>query len=89
MATMAEPGENEQPAAMTTETAQVIIDVFRATHPGAASEIGHFVDSIVNRPGDDVPDLDRATESSGMSVSPQAAQAAVEFVMAAMLMASV
>jgi hypothetical protein len=74
---------------MTPETAQVIIGVFRATHPGAASEIGHFVDSIINRPGDDVPDLDRVAERSGASVSLLAAQAAVEFMMAAMLRASV
>jgi len=83
-----EPTEGEQPGTMTRETAQLIIDLFRATHPSAAGEIGHFVDSIIHGLGDDVPDLDRVAERSGASVSPQAAQAAVEFVMAAMLMAS-
>ena len=85
---MAEPGKDEQPATMTPERAQVIIDLFRAAHPSAAVEIGHFVDSIIDGPGDDVFDLDRVAERSGASVSPQAAQAAVEFMMAAMLMAS-
>jgi hypothetical protein len=82
---MAERRKDEQPAVMTPETAQIIIDAFRATHPRAASELGNFVDSIINRPSDDVPDLDRVAERSGASVSPQAVQAAVEFVMAAML----
>ena len=88
MAKMVEPGKGEQPGTMTREIAQVIIDLFRATHPGAAAEIGHFVDSIIHGLGDDVPDLDRVADRSGASVSPQAAQAAVEFVMAAMLAAS-
>ena len=85
---MVETSKDEQPAAMTPERARVIMDLFRASHPSAAVEIGHFVDSIIHGPGDDVPDLDRVAEHSGASVSPQAAQAAVEFVMAAMLMAS-
>lgn len=85
---MAEPTQSEQPGIMTRETAQVIIDLFQATHPAAASEIGRFIDSIIHGLGDDVPRLDRVAEHSGASVSPQAAQAAVEFVMAAMLMAS-
>jgi hypothetical protein len=88
MTKMGEPGEGEQPGTMTREVAQVIIDLFRATHPSAAAEIGHFVDSIIHGLGDDVPDLDRVAERSGASVSPRAAQAAVEFVMAAMLVAS-
>jgi hypothetical protein len=88
MAEMAEMSKDEQSATMTPQRAQVIIDLFRAGHPGAAAEIGHFVDSIIHGPGDDVPDLDRVAEHSGASVSAQAAQAAVEFVMAAMLMAS-
>ncbi len=88
MAEVAEPTKDEQPATMTPERAQVIIDLFRAAHPSAAVEIGHFVDGIIHGPGDDVPDLDRVAERSGASVSPQAAQAAVEFMMAAMLMAS-
>ncbi|HYA52094.1 MAG TPA: hypothetical protein VEG33_13075 [Streptosporangiaceae bacterium] len=88
MTKMAEPTEGDQPGTMTREKAQVIIDLFRATHPSASAEIGHFVDSIIHGPGDDVPDLDRVAEHSGAFVSSQAAQAAVEFVMAAMLMAS-
>jgi hypothetical protein len=88
MTKMAEPTEGGQPGIMTRERAQVIVDLFRATHPSASAEIGHFVDSIIHRLGDDVPDLDRVAEHSGASVSSQAAQAAVEFVMAAMLMAS-
>jgi len=85
---MAEPRKGDQPGTMTSENAQVIIDLFRATHPSAAAEIGHFVDSVIHGPGDDLPDLGLVAEHSGASVSPQAAQAAVEFVMAAMLMAS-
>lgn len=85
---MAESIEGDQSGTMTRETAQVIIGLFRAAHPGAAAEIGHFVDSIIHGPGDDVPDLDRVARHSGASVSAQAAQAAAEFVMAAMLMAS-
>jgi hypothetical protein len=88
MTKMVEPWKGDQPGTMTPERAQVIIDLFRAAHPIAAAEIGHFVDSVIHGPGDDVPDLDRVGEHSGASVSPQAAQAAVEFVMAAMLMAS-
>jgi len=85
---MVEPGKGEQSGEMTRETALVIVDLFRATHPSAAVEIGHFIDSIIHGLGDDVPDLGRVAERSGASVSPQAAQAAVEFVMAAMLVAS-
>jgi hypothetical protein len=85
---MAEPPHGEQPATMTSSKAQEIIDLFRAAHPAAAAEIGHFVDSIIHRPGDDLPAADQAAGHSGAAVSPQAAQAAVEFVMAAMLMAS-
>lgn len=85
---MTESAEGGQRSTMTGETAQVIMDLFRATHPGAAAEIGHFVDGIIHGLGDDVPDSGRVAEHSGASVSPQAAQAAVEFVMAAMLMAS-
>lgn len=85
---MTQSAGGEQPRAMTRETAQVIIDLFQATHPGAATEIGQFVDSIIHGLGDDVPRIDGVAEHSGASVSPQAAQAAVEFVMAAMLMAS-
>jgi hypothetical protein len=88
MTKMVEPTEGEQPGTMTLEKAQVIIDLFRASHPSAAAEIGHFVDSIIHGLGDDIPDPDQAAEHSGASVSSQAAQAAVEFVMAAMLMAS-
>jgi hypothetical protein len=86
MAAMVEPRADEQPTTMTPERAKVIIDLFRAAHPSAAAEIGHLVDSVIHGPGDDVPD--RVAEHSGASVSRQAAQAAVEFVMAAMLMAS-
>ena len=85
---MAEPKTDEQPMAMTPERAQVIIDLFRAAHPGAAAEIGHFVDSVIHRLGDDVTEPDGPAQHSGASVSPQAAQAAAEFVMAAMLQAS-
>lgn len=85
---MVEPRNDEQPGGMTPERAQVITDLFQAAHPEAAAEIGRHVDSIIHGPGDDVPDLDRADERSGASVSLQAAQAAAEFVMAAMLMAS-
>ena len=85
---MVEPRKDEQPTTMTPERAKVIIDLFQAAHPSAAAEIGHLVDSVIHGLGDDVPDPDRVAEHSGASVSPQAAQAAVEFVMAAMLMAS-
>jgi hypothetical protein len=88
MTKMVEPTEGEQPGKMTREKAQVIIDLFRASHPSAAAEIGYFVDSIIHGLGDDIPELDQVAEHSGASVSPQASQAAVEFVMAAMLMAS-
>jgi hypothetical protein len=85
---MVQPGKDEQAPAMTPERAQVIVDLFRFTHPSAAAEIGQLVDAVIHGPGDDVPDFDRAAVHSGASVSPQTAQAAVEFVMAAMLMAS-
>jgi hypothetical protein len=58
MAEMAEIRNDEQPATMIPERARVIIDLFRAAHPSAAAEIGHFVDSIIHGSGDDVPDLD-------------------------------
>ena len=74
--------------AMTPDSAQVIVDLFRHTHPDAAAEIGHLVDSVIHGPGDDAPEPDRPAGHSGTSASPQAAQAAVEFVMSAMLMAS-
>ena len=70
MAEMAETSKDEQPAAMTPERAQVIVDLFRAAHLSAAAEIGQFVDSIIHGPGDGVPDLDRVAEHSGASVSP-------------------
>jgi hypothetical protein len=85
---MVEPTKGEQPGAMTPAHAQAIIGLFRAAYPAAAAEIGHFVDGIIHGLGDDVPDLDRVAGRSGAAVSPQAAQAAVEFVMAAMLMTS-
>ncbi len=85
---MVEPTEGEQPGAMTPAHAQAIIGLFRASHPSAAPEFSHFVNGIIRRLGDDVPDLDQAAGRSGAAVSPQAARAAVEFVMAAMLMAS-
>jgi hypothetical protein len=85
---MEQRGKDEQPSAMTPETAQVIVDLFRYSHPSAAAEIGQLVDAVIHGLGDDVPDLDRAAVHSGASVSPQTAQAAVAFVMAAMLMAS-
>jgi hypothetical protein len=88
MTKMVEPTEGEQPGNMTREKAQVIVDLFRASHPSAAAEIGHFVDSIIHGLGDDIPELGQVAEHSGASVSPQASQAAVEFVMAAMLVAS-
>jgi hypothetical protein len=85
---MVQYGQDERTATMTPESAQVIIDLFRSTHPRAAAEIGQLVDAVIHGPGDDVPDPDEAAGHSGASASPQAAQAAVEFVMAAMLMAS-
>ena len=85
---MVEPKEDEQSGTMTPETAQVIIDLFRTSHPDAAAEIGQFVDRIIHGFGDDVPDPGRVAGHSGASVSPRASQAAAEFVMAAMLMAS-
>jgi hypothetical protein len=81
-------GKYDQASSMTPETAQVVIELFRSTHPSAAAEIGQLVDDVIHGPGDDVPESERAAAHSGASVSPQAAQAAVEFVMAAMLMAS-
>jgi hypothetical protein len=74
--------------AMTAERAQVITDLFRAAHPGAAAEIGNFVDGIVHAPGDDVTGPGGRIHDAGGPVSMRAAQAAVEFVMAAMLTAS-
>ena len=85
---MAETKRAEQPGAMTPERAQVIIELFRAIHPSAADEIGHFVDGIVHGLGDDVADPGGLARDAGAPVSMQAAQAAVEFVMAAMLTAS-
>ncbi|MGE5286238.1 MAG: hypothetical protein ACM3ML_03345 [Micromonosporaceae bacterium] len=73
---------------MTVERAQVITDLFQAMHPSAAAEIGKFVDGIIHALGDDVIGLDRPARDAGGPVSMQAAQAAVEFVMAAMLTAS-
>ena len=73
---------------MTPESAHVIVDLFRFSHPGAAAEIGQLVDSVIHGPGDDVPDVDRTAAHSGAAVAPRTAQAAVEFVIAAMLMAS-
>jgi hypothetical protein len=88
MAQMAEPTRHEQPATMNPERAQVIIGLFRAAHPDAAAEIGHLVDTVIHGLGDDIPDVGKPAQGSGASVSPQAARAAVEFVMAAMLAAS-
>lgn len=85
---MAERSLDKQSGGMTPERAEVIADLFQAAHPSAAAEIGHHVDSIIHGPGDDVPDLGQVTGHSGASLSLQAAQAAAEFVMAAMLMAS-
>lgn len=73
---------------MTPENAQVIIDVFRSAHPAAAAEIGRLVDAVIHGLGDDLPESGQASGHSGASASPQAAQAAVEFVMAAMLVVS-
>jgi hypothetical protein len=85
---MAQSGNDHRASAMTPGGAQVIVDLFRQSHPSAAAEIGQLVDSVIHGPGDDEPDVERAAGHSGASVSPQGAQAAVEFVMAAMLMAS-
>ncbi len=79
---------SEQSDAMTRATAQLIIKEFRAAHPQAASEVGRFVDSIIHGGGDDLPDAGQVAGRSGASVSLETAQAAVEFVMAAMLLAS-
>jgi hypothetical protein len=88
MIEMLETKTGEQPGSMTAETAQIITDLFRAIHPSAAAEIGNFVDGIVHALGDDVTDLDGHVRDAGGPVSMRAAQAAVEFVMAAMLTAS-
>ncbi len=85
---MADTRRAERPGAMTPERAQFIIELFRAIHPSAADEIGHFVDGIVHGLGDDVADPGGLARDAGAPVSMQAAQAAVEFVMAAMLTAS-
>jgi hypothetical protein len=85
---MDEPSTGKQPGGMTPERAQVITDLFQSAHPGAAAEIGHYVDSIIHGPGDDAPDPERADGHSGAAISLEAAQAAAEFVMAAMLRAS-
>jgi hypothetical protein len=77
-----------QAGGMTPERAQVIIGLFRALHPDAADEIGHYVDRIVHGLGDDVTDSDAVVRDAGGPVSMHAARAAVEFVMAAMLTAS-
>ncbi len=79
---------DEQISAMTPASAQVIIDLFRSIHPSAAAEIGQLVDAVIHGPGDDDPEPDQAAGHSGASASPEAAQAAVELVMAAMLIAS-
>jgi hypothetical protein len=78
----------EQPGRMTAERARLITGLFRAIHPSAATEIGNFVDGIIHALGDDVTDLDGPVRDARGPVSMQAAQAAVEFVMAAMLRAS-
>ena len=88
MVEMLETKAGELHGSMTAERAQVITDLFRALHPSAAAEIGSFVDGIVHALGDDVTDLDRHARDAGGPVSMRAAQAAVEFVMAAMLTAS-
>ncbi len=85
---MLETRTGELHGGMTAERAQLITDLFRAIHPSAAAEIGNFVDGIVHALGDDVTDLDSHVRDAGGPVSMQAAQAAVEFVMAAMLTAS-
>lgn len=85
---MAEPSKDERSVVMTPERAQIIADLFQVAHPGAAAEIGDHVDSVIHGAGDDVPDLGHGTGLSGASVSLQAAQAAAEYIMAAMLMAS-
>jgi 5,10-methylenetetrahydrofolate reductase len=85
---MVQGGNDDQAVAMTPEKAQVIVELFRIRHPSASAEIGQLVDSVIHGAGDDVPEVDWAAGHSGASVSPQAAQAAVEFVMAALLMAS-
>jgi hypothetical protein len=85
---MVERRKDEQPGTMTPERAQVIMDLFQTLHPSAAVEIGNVVDSIIRGLGDDVTDLDGLVREAGAPVSLQAAQAAVEFIMAAMLAAS-
>jgi hypothetical protein len=88
MVEMLETRAGELHGSMTAERAQVITGLFRAIHPSAAAEIGNFVDGIVHALGDDVADLEGRVRDAGGPVSMQAAQAAVEFVMAAMLAAS-
>lgn len=83
---MVQYGKNDKD--MNPESAQIIVDLFRSAHPRAAADIGQLVDAVIHGPGDDVPAPDQAAGHAGVSASPQAAQAAVEFVMAAMLMAS-
>ena len=85
---MIETKSDEETGHITAERARLITDLFRATHPSAAAEIGNFVDGIIHGLGDDVTDLDEPVRDAGGPVSMQAAQAAVEFVMAAMLTAS-
>jgi len=85
---MVQNAKDGQISVMTPDSAQVIIDLFRHAHPGAAAEIGRLVDSVIHGLGDDAPEPERRAGHSGTSASPQAAQAAVEFVMSAMLMAS-
>ncbi len=88
---MMETTTNERPGRMTAERGQVITDLFRATHPSAASEIADFVDSIIHGLGDDISDPDERIQGAQGATGPvsiQAAQAAVEFMMAAMLAAS-
>ena len=82
---------NERPGRMTAERGQTITDLFRATHPSAAAEIADFVDSIIHGLGDDVTALDERIQGAAGATGPVsilAAQAAVEFIMAAMLAAS-
>jgi hypothetical protein len=85
---MTEIKADEGVGRMTAERARVITDLFRATHPSAAAEIGNFVDGIIHALGDDVTDPDEPVRDAGGPVSIRSANAAVEFVMAAMLRAS-
>jgi hypothetical protein len=64
---MVQRGKDDRASAMTPESAQVIVDLFRFTYPSATAEIGQLGDAVIHGPGDDVPDLDRAAEHSGVS----------------------